>query len=268
MSQASRGLTSADHQTMRLARSVGEILKMQHRISLGIVVFLGLASMSFAQGVAGSGISAGVAGGISAGGLGGGQVGTIGGGGTSGTGLDAVGGAQGGANAAGLGDRQTALQTTGFLNQNTQAGGGGFLGNQNSNTAGAQGGGQFGNAGARGGQQGRGNQRQQQRRTRVIRTRISVPSDFASPVILGTQIQSNLTGQFRRASNFESIARVKLGATRPMTGANITVIPNGRTVVLQGQVATERDRTLAERMARFEPGVDRVVNELTVVSFR
>jgi osmotically-inducible protein OsmY len=61
---------------------------------------------------------------------------------------------------------------------------------------------------------------------------------------------------------------VKLGPSRSMFGANVTVVPRGRTVILQGQVATERDRSLAERMARFEPGVDRVVNELVVTSPR
>ena len=38
----------------------------------------------------------------------------------------------------------------------------------------------------------------------------------------------------------------------------------GRTVVLKGVVATNRDRDLAARLVRLEPGVDQVQNELVV----
>lgn len=44
----------------------------------------------------------------------------------------------------------------------------------------------------------------------------------------------------------------------------IAVAVEGRTVVLRGLVATDHDRVLAERVARLEPGVSRVVNELEV----
>jgi len=39
-----------------------------------------------------------------------------------------------------------------------------------------------------------------------------------------------------------------------------------RTAIISGTVATERQRSLAESMLRFEPGIDAVHNKLTVVS--
>ena len=40
---------------------------------------------------------------------------------------------------------------------------------------------------------------------------------------------------------------------------------NDRTVIVSGTVTTERQRSLVESMLRFEPGIDRVQNEITVV---
>jgi hypothetical protein len=40
----------------------------------------------------------------------------------------------------------------------------------------------------------------------------------------------------------------------------------GATATLRGEVASERDRTLAERLVLFEPGIDSVRNELKVRS--
>ncbi len=40
----------------------------------------------------------------------------------------------------------------------------------------------------------------------------------------------------------------------------------GRTLILRGTVATDHDRQLAERVARLEPGVDQVQNQLVVAS--
>lgn len=51
---------------------------------------------------------------------------------------------------------------------------------------------------------------------------------------------------------------------RTMSASPIVVAAEGRTVVLRGVVATDHDRVLAERVARLEPGVSRVVNELLV----
>jgi hypothetical protein len=46
----------------------------------------------------------------------------------------------------------------------------------------------------------------------------------------------------------------------------IRVESQGRTVVLQGVVATEHDRVIAEQLIRLEPGVENVKNELAVAS--
>lgn len=46
----------------------------------------------------------------------------------------------------------------------------------------------------------------------------------------------------------------------------ISTFYQGGTVTLQGRVATSEDRVVAEQMARFEPGVDAVVNQLSVES--
>ena len=45
----------------------------------------------------------------------------------------------------------------------------------------------------------------------------------------------------------------------------IDLAVNDRTVIVSGTVTTERQRSLAESMLRFEPGIDRVQNEITVV---
>jgi osmotically-inducible protein OsmY len=43
------------------------------------------------------------------------------------------------------------------------------------------------------------------------------------------------------------------------------VTANGRSVVLTGQVASKRDSQIAEKMAKMEPGVESVVNQLMVI---
>jgi len=46
---------------------------------------------------------------------------------------------------------------------------------------------------------------------------------------------------------------------------NIELVVEDRTAILSGTVATKRQRDLAESMLRFEPGIDAVRNNLTVV---
>jgi len=46
----------------------------------------------------------------------------------------------------------------------------------------------------------------------------------------------------------------------------ITVTMQDETAILRGRVATENDRQLAELLARFEPGIWQVRNELTVAA--
>jgi len=45
---------------------------------------------------------------------------------------------------------------------------------------------------------------------------------------------------------------------------NIELVVKDRTAILSGTVPTERQRSLAESMLRFEPGIDAVQNKLTV----
>ena len=129
----------------------------------------------------------------------------------------------------------------------------GFTGAQNLGGQG-QNRGAFGNAGGFGarGQQGR---RQQQGRgasTRVVRTKISVGFNYQA--IQTSVVKTHLDAQF-----------AKLATNGRFSGRNILAIPRGRVMVLRGRVSSARDRALAERIARFEPGVSTVINELVVV---
>jgi len=45
---------------------------------------------------------------------------------------------------------------------------------------------------------------------------------------------------------------------------NIELVVQDRTAIISGTVATERERSLAESMLRFEPGIDAVENKLTI----
>ena len=232
-----------------------------------------------AQGVQGSGIAAGVVGGISSGGLGGGGV-AAGGSGSSTGAPPQTEGLGGSSISRDLGSRETALQSSGFLGQSPTGGGGGFLGAQGANNATLGGrGNQFGNLGGFGGfgggrgafgGGGRGFQPQQQRPTRVVRTRLMIAPDFSFPQAPATSIRSSLNTQFNRVSKLSArgtpSAASRGASSLALRGAKITTIIQGRTVVLQGQVATERERQVAERMARMEPGVDSVMNELVVVA--
>ena len=51
-------------------------------------------------------------------------------------------------------------------------------------------------------------------------------------------------------------------AIRPTSPIGVSL--EGRTATLQGEVASERDRILAQQLALFEPGISAVRNELTV----
>lgn len=50
----------------------------------------------------------------------------------------------------------------------------------------------------------------------------------------------------------------------PRALSPISAVYQGDTVTLQGRVAADSDRAVAEQIARFEPGVRRVVNQLSV----
>lgn len=58
------------------------------------------------------------------------------------------------------------------------------------------------------------------------------------------------------------------GTSQLTPNSNIQVAVDGATVVLRGSVANENERRLAEGMARLEPGVRNVRNELTITAPR
>lgn len=222
------------------------------------------------------------------------------GGGNLGGGLQG-GGGQGIAGFGGLGQQAGAgggaggatESISGFFNDNSDIQGTGFLGrsaNQNGFLLGDGGGGannQFGNAGGFGGFGGQGGgagagnrggqQPQRQQSTRVIRTKISIPRDFGRVVIPQSRIRSRLNLEYQRVSQLQrtrsvqsqsqpqpqsqSQSRITTGGLR---GSSITATPSGESVILSGSVASERDRIIAEKMAKMEPGVRSVINQLTV----
>ena len=167
-----------------------------------------------------------------------------------------------------FGERGIANQGFGFIGDNPDAGRFG-QNNQALNNPGGNGG-QFGNARGFGGNaRGGGGQQQFQRNTpRRIRTRLVLPSDFSARFrnIPARQIRDSLSGQFSGIDRSQARSRVVLGSSRVFAGAKIQVQANARIVTLRGQVNSDRERKLAERIARFEPGVDRVVNQLTVAN--
>ncbi|NQT17254.1 MAG: BON domain-containing protein [Planctomycetes bacterium] len=86
-------------------------------------------------------------------------------------------------------------------------------------------------------------------RTTEIRARLRVGFSVVRPA--PAQLSSRLVGRLEKSR--------WIHAQSPMEVA----IEKG-TAILRGAVATEHDRVLAERIARLEPGVRRVENQLTV----
>jgi hypothetical protein len=105
-----------------------------------------------------------------------------------------------------------------------------------------------------GGMGGFGNQNRmnggQQANQRTIRTRLL--ADFG--------VQAVAPVGERRTAIVTRMQKLPAGAR--FAGTNIDM--DGRTAILRGTVATDRDRRLAERLLMLEPGVDSVRNELTV----
>lgn len=157
---------------------------------------------------------------------------------------------------------------TGFLGRNNQNNVG-FLGVQDGTVQGGQPQGGFGNAGGfggRGGQQGAGNQQPQGRTSsRIVRTRITIPRDFGVRPIQTGRVQSRLNNTFVRVRELANTESAKI-SKRGLSGSNVTTtFGQNRTVTLRGTVKSERDRQIAEKLAKMEPGVDSVVSELVVV---
>lgn len=98
-----------------------------------------------------------------------------------------------------------------------------------------------------------GNQRTRSSAGGNMALRIPIRMDF-TPTPVAT---SRFTAQFQR----------RLGKLPGLTTVGpIQVVLEGETVVLRGVVASEGDRLLAADLAKLEPGIDEVKNELTVQS--
>ncbi len=64
------------------------------------------------------------------------------------------------------------------------------------------------------------------------------------------------------SSGLNQLLKRTVGSRSP--SSSIEASYQGRTVVLKGVVATARDRDLAAKLVRLEPGVDQVQNDLVV----
>jgi hypothetical protein len=96
-----------------------------------------------------------------------------------------------------------------------------------------------------------GNQRTRSSAGGAAALRIPIRMDFSSTPIA----TSRFTGQFQK----------RLGKLPGLsTVGPIEILVEGETVVLRGVVASEGDRQLAEDLAKLEPEVGKVRNELTV----
>ncbi len=101
------------------------------------------------------------------------------------------------------------------------------------------------------GNTGFGNQAGQQTAEPQIRFRLTL--GFSHPLPSATQVKSTFTRRLSRIPQLSSVGEV-------------SVTMEQRTVVLVGQVGTQHQRTLIEKLAMMEPGVSEVRNELTVAA--
>jgi hypothetical protein len=79
----------------------------------------------------------------------------------------------------------------------------------------------------------------------------TVSPGFSYPQLTPLTIQTALTGRLTKTTRIRKVSPIR-------------VVLEGGTTVLQGVVETEHDRVLAEQLARLEPGVTRVRNDLIV----
>jgi hypothetical protein len=264
------------------------------RFLLGAVSFaagLAVANVTFAQGAFGNQQNSGGLGGSGAQGVSsssgafgnrtlGGGVGQSGGGGSSAFGAGGAGGGGGMQNTGqiGQGGGAAGFQAQSFVGGNQQVNsalyGGNVQGMQQGGMQGTNGlqggrGGQQGQQGLNGnmnlGQQRNQRQNQQQRQqqnlgggggsansnTRAVRTSFAV--DFTHPTVSTSKVATKLSLELTKSRTISALGP-------------LTVAMNGRTAILQGTVATEHDRSLAERLVLLEPGVSQIQNELRVRS--
>lgn len=88
------------------------------------------------------------------------------------------------------------------------------------------------------------------RTTGQIRARIRVGFSVVRPA--PAQLSSRLAQRLEKSSWLDAQSPIEVAFEQG-------------TAILRGVVATEHDRTLAERMARLEPGIRQVENQLTLV---
>jgi hypothetical protein len=88
-----------------------------------------------------------------------------------------------------------------------------------------------------------------------FRSKLRVDVQYTAPT--ATQVSRRFSGRLTRIPQLSETLR----------GVEARLTPEG-VLVLTGEVATARDRDLAERMATLEPGVDQIQNELTVAADR
>lgn len=215
---------------------------------------------STATGGAGAarGTGGGLGGGLGAGGTQGGGLGTGPAMSTTGS-LGAQVGRSGLAGAAGtsqgfVGAAQTSQQTGGF--GRTGLGAAGAANNFSALQGGGRGGGnQFG--GARGGQFGsqQGTASRSAQRALSLRPQQRVAFEFQA--VAEDTIETNLTRQYATLNPAD-------GTTDGAPARIVTELGEGGLVTLRGTVESESARRLAEALARTEPGVRKVVNELQV----
>lgn len=87
--------------------------------------------------------------------------------------------------------------------------------------------------------------------TTSLRTAIRV--GFRHPAVAPSQVSATLAQRLSRSRRIESLSRME-------------VVLQGGTATLRGVVATDHARALAGQLARLEPGVQQVNNELVVAA--
>ena len=248
---------------------------MRHT-TFAVLLTLGFAIPGFGQGITTGGFGGNTGTGGQIGGIAQATGGGGGGGGNAGGGQgfgQGAGGFGGGIGAGGAEEFGTNLGTnSGFVGGNQAARQGTFIGG---NQTTQNGGGQFGNAGGAratargggaGGTRGQGQQPQQRNTARNIRTKIRLDPEFAADVrkLRANQAPTRLNQTFRRIDSVQRKSQVITGMSRVFRNANVSSSLSGGTLTLRGQVGSERERSLAARIAMLEPGVTRVQNFLSV----
>ncbi len=109
-----------------------------------------------------------------------------------------------------------------------------------------------GGLGAQGLNQQRGGLNQQQTTTSPLRVPLRLSSELRSRLRSGDQ--ARVTEFEKRLTKLPGFAKTK----------SVAVVLDGRTAILQGVVATQRESDLIARLVMLEPGVSKVQNDLAV----